>query len=147
MSGKASKSANARAIVYWTSTILIAASFLSGGIANVMHAEQAVAGMIRLGYPLHFMNILGVWKILGACAILAPRLPRLKEWAYAGMIFDLTGAAVAHASVRDADATMGSTGHILAPLGLALLVVVSWALRPQARTVAEPLTPDLVEPA
>src|SRR5215469_2759468 len=123
---------------YWICTVLVAASFLSGGIANVMHAQQAVAGMIRLGYPSHFMTLLGAWKILGACAVLAPRLPRLKEWAYAGMIFDLTGAAVAHAAVGDRDATMGNAGHIFAPLVIAALVVASWALRPQSRKVSAP---------
>lgn len=128
-----------KTIAYWICTILIAASFLSGGVANVLHAQQAVDGMVRLGYPSHFMTLLGVWKVLGACAVLAPRSPRLKEWAYAGMFFDLTGAAVAHAAVGDGDALMGNVGHILAPLVIAALVVASWALRPQDRKVAVPV--------
>lgn len=77
-----------------------------------------------------------MWKILGACAILAPGLPRLKEWAYAGMFFDLTGAAVAHAIVGDSDAWMGNAGHVIAPLVIVTLVVVSWALRPESRTLS-----------
>ncbi|HZS37464.1 MAG TPA: DoxX family protein [Polyangia bacterium] len=119
--------------VYWICTALVALSFLSGGIANVLHVPQAVAGMIRLGYPLHFLTLLGVWKILGAGVILAPGLPLLKEWAYAGMIFDLTGASIAHAAVGDSDAWQSNTGHVLIPLALAALAIASWSLRPDSR--------------
>ena len=100
------------------------------------HCRLGCAGRNRvraLGYPAHFVAILGVWKVLGACAILVPRLPRLKEWAYAGMIFDLTGGAIAHASVGDGDAWMGNVGHIVTPLVIASFVAASWALRPKDR--------------
>lgn len=123
-------------IGYWICTALVALSFLSGGAANLFRSPQAVGGMVRLGYPLHFLTLLGIWKILGALAILAPGLARLKEWAYAGMIFDLTGAAVAHAAVGDSDAWQGNTGHIIIPLVLAALVLASWALRPESRKLA-----------
>jgi hypothetical protein len=87
---------------------------------------------VLLGYPLYFFRILGFWKVLGAIAILVPRFPRLKEWAYAGIFFDLTGAAASVAAV-------GSYGvyafHIFAPLILAVLTVVSWALRPESRVI------------
>jgi uncharacterized membrane protein YphA (DoxX/SURF4 family) len=86
-----------------------------------------------LGYPRYFVTILGFWKVLGAIAILVPRFPRLKEWAYAGIFFDLTGAAASSAAVG------GSGGiyafHILAPLVLAVMAVASWALRPESRTI------------
>src|SRR4051812_38176233 len=82
--------AKARVIAYWICTGLITLSFLSGGFGDVVRAPPVVAGMTALGYPGHFTVFLGVWKILGACAIVAPGFPRLKEWAYAGMIFDLT---------------------------------------------------------
>jgi hypothetical protein len=118
-----------RRIAYWTFTALVALSFLSGGVGDLV-APAAIAGVRALGYPAHFVTLLGVWKILGACAVVTPGLPRLKEWAYAGMIFDLTGAAVAHASTGDADAWMGNAGHIAAPLLIAVLVVASWMLRP-----------------
>lgn len=127
------KPAKARTIGYWIATMLIALAFLSGGIANVLHAPEAVEGMVRLGYPPYFVTILGVWKILGAATVLAPGLPRLKEWAYAGMTFDLTGAVASHAIVRAADSWLGTAGHISAPLVLAALVLVSWALRPESR--------------
>jgi hypothetical protein len=81
---------------------------------------------------MYFFGILGFWKVLGAIAILVPRFPRLKEWAYAGIFFDLTGAAASCAAV-------GGYGvyafHVLAPLVLAVLAVASWAVRPQSRAI------------
>lgn len=117
----------ARAVGYWICTVLIGLSFLSGGAAHLLRVPQAVEGITRLGYPLHFVILLGVWKVLGAVAILVPGFALLKEWAYAGMIFDLTGASVAHAATGD------SMRFILVPLVLAALVVTSWALRPEGR--------------
>ena len=73
--------------------------------------------------------MLGVWKALGAAAILAPRLPRLKESAYAGIVFDLTGAAISHA------ASGSGAGNVIGPLTFTLLAMASWALRPESRTV------------
>ena len=83
--------------------------------------------LAHLGYPAYFSTILGAWKLLGAIAIVAPRYPRLKEWAYAGFFFDLTAAAISHAFVGD------GVGDILAPLGFLALVAASWALRPASR--------------
>ena len=85
--------------------------------------------MSHLGYPLYFAALIGAWKVLGALAILAPRLPRLKEWAYAGMFFDLSGAAISHGSVGDPPARW------LTPLAILAVVVASWALRPKSRVL------------
>jgi hypothetical protein len=85
-----------------------------------------------LGYPMYFFGILGSWKALGAVAILVPRFPRLKEWAYAGIFFDLTGAV---ASVAAVGAYGAYAFHILAPLILTLIAVASWALRPESRVI------------
>lgn len=112
---------------YWICTGLVAAAFLSGGVVDIMRPPQALEGMTHLGYPAYFMIILGVWKVLGGIAILAPGLPLLKEWAYAGMIFDLTGASASHFSTGD------DLWHIVTPLVIALLVYGSWALRPASR--------------
>jgi uncharacterized membrane protein YphA (DoxX/SURF4 family) len=112
---------------YWTTTILIALAFLSGGAAYLGRAEFAASGLAELGYPPYFITILGVWKVLGALAILAPRLPRLKEWAYAGIAFDLTGAAFSHAAFGHPAAKM------IAPLVLLGITVASWTLRPPSR--------------
>lgn len=123
----------AKNIAYWTTTVLIAFFIGSGGVAQVAHVKETVDGFVHiLGYPLYFVTILGVWKVLGAIAILVPRFPRLKEWAYAGIFFDLTGAAASSAAVG----VYGAYAfHVLAPLILAGLTVASWALRPQSRTI------------
>jgi uncharacterized membrane protein YphA (DoxX/SURF4 family) len=103
---------------------------MSGGVAQLMRVPGVVDGFVRiLGYPPYFVTILGFWKVAGAIAILVPRLPRLKEWAYAGIFFDLTGAAASSAAVH------GGAFHILAPLIFAVLAIVSWALRPPSRVV------------
>jgi hypothetical protein len=94
-----------------------------------MRRPDAIAGITQLGYPVYFIVLLGVWKVLGALAILAPRLPRLKEWAYAGIFFDLTGASVSHA------ASGSSAGNVVGPAVFALVAMASWALRPESRTV------------
>jgi uncharacterized membrane protein YphA (DoxX/SURF4 family) len=103
---------------------------MSGGVAQLARVPGVVDGFVRiLGYPPYFVTILGFWKVLGAIAILVPRFPRLKEWAYAGIFFDLTGAAASSAAVG------GRGFHIIAPLIFATLAVASWALRPSSRIV------------
>jgi uncharacterized membrane protein YphA (DoxX/SURF4 family) len=119
-----------RTIGYWTATVLTALVFGSGGIFQLVGQPGAVAGIRNLGYPAHFIILLGVWKLLGTLAVLAPRLPRLKEWAYAGMVFDLTAASVAHAVVGD------PLGNVVTPILLTGIVLTSWALRPGERTLA-----------
>jgi len=110
-------------LAYWGTTTLAALAFLAGGLADLQRGPAMLAGMSHLGYPSYFMLILGAWKVLGAVAIVAPRFPRLKEWAYAGMTFDLTGAALSHAAVGDPAA------KVIVPLVLFGLIAASWALR------------------
>jgi uncharacterized membrane protein YphA (DoxX/SURF4 family) len=117
-------------ITYWITTLLVSLALLSGGIGELIQPPEAVNGMIRLGYPQYFMTILGVWKLLGTLAILMPRFPRLKEWAYAGIFFDFTGAAISHAASHDYGA---GAFHIIVPLTLAALAITSWATRPAGR--------------
>jgi uncharacterized membrane protein YphA (DoxX/SURF4 family) len=123
----------ARTIVYWTTTILVAMPIGSGGLGQVAQYLVNPHGVVPvLGYPMYFFAILGVWKVLGAIAILVPRFPRLKEWAYAGIFFDLTGAAASCAAVGG----YGAYGfHIIAPLIIAGFTLASWALRPPSRTI------------
>ena len=122
-----------RTITYWTTTVLVAFFIGSGGVSQVVQYLGNTHGVVpALGYPMYFFGILGLWKVLGAIAILVPRYPRLKEWAYAGIFFDLTGAAASCAAV-------GGYGvyyfHVIAPLILAVLTMASWALRPQSRII------------
>jgi hypothetical protein len=120
-------------IAYWTTTGLIAFFIGGGGGAQMWQYHANPHGVVPvLGYPMYFFAILGFWKVLGAIAILVPRYPRLKEWAYAGIFFDLTGAAASCAAVGG----YGAYGfHVLAPLILTGITVASWALRPESRTI------------
>ncbi len=120
-----------RIIGYWVATGLVAFAFLAGGLTDLSHSPQVTEAIGKLGYPAYFLTILGVWKVLGAAAILAPRTPRLKEWAYAGIAFDLTGAAASHLASGD------PTGKIVTPLVIFGIAVASWALRPASRTLGE----------
>ncbi len=83
----------------------------------------------HLGYPLYLLKILGWWKPLGAIALLVPRFPRLKEWAYAGTFINMTGAAASHVACGD------DVGALIGPILFAVLTLASWALRPQSRTL------------
>ncbi len=123
----------AKNAAYWTTTVVVAFFIGSGGVAQMAQFHGNPQGVVPiLGYPMYFFAILGFWKLCGAIAILWPRLPRLKEWAYAGIFFDLTGAAASCAAVGG----YGAYGfHVIAPLVLAVLTVASWAFRPASRTV------------
>ena len=120
-------------IAYWTTTGLIAFFIGSGGGAQIAQYLGNPHGVVPvLGYPMYFFAILGFWEVLGAIAILVPRYPRLKEWAYAGIFFDLTGAVASIAAVG----VYGAYAfHIIAPLILTGVTVASWALRPESRTI------------
>jgi uncharacterized membrane protein YphA (DoxX/SURF4 family) len=92
-----------RTVAYWATTALVAAEMGLGGVWDVLRTPQVTAVTDRLGYPSYFLVILGVWKLLGAVTLLAPRRPRLKEWAYAGAVFNYTGAFASHLAAGQAD--------------------------------------------
>lgn len=116
-----------QSIAYWTATAVIAAEFATGGVSDILHLPPFAPALIQLGYPAYVGVILGTWKLLGTAAVLAPGLPRLKEWAYAGMIFDLTGAVASYL------ATGGGAADVAVPLVFIVFVMASWALRPASR--------------
>jgi hypothetical protein len=116
-----------RELGYWITTVSSAALFAAPGAALLAGVPHFTEDMSHLGYPAYFLAILGTWKVLGAATILAPRLPRLKEWAYAGMIFDATSAALSRAALHD------GVVKIALPLLIAAVVTASWALRPPTR--------------
>jgi hypothetical protein len=120
--------AKRRLVGYWVTTGLFAALFLAGGLAELAAAPATVDATRALGYPDYVVRILGFWKLMAVPAVLAPRFPRLKEWAYAGAFFDLTGAAVSHACSGAAAA------KIITPLVFLAVGAASWALRPPSRT-------------
>ena len=123
---------SAKSVAYWACTGLVAFFIGSGGLAYALQVPGVVQGAAALGFPVHFIVLLGFWKVLGSIAILVPGLPRVKEWAYAGISFDLTGAASA------AIATGGEWWHAAAPLSIAVLLAASWALRPESRSCRAP---------
>ena len=79
-------------IIYWTTTILFAAFMIFSAIPDIAMTDDTKQFMRHLGYPDYFMPFIGVAKLLGSIAILTPGLKKIKEWAYAGLIFDLIGA-------------------------------------------------------
>jgi hypothetical protein len=116
-----------KTIAYWLTTGLLALAMLGGGAADIAQPESIQQAITHLGYPAYVFTLLGVWKLLGAVTILAPKLPRLKEWAYAGFVFDLSGALVSHVAVGDGFADF-------APVPVLLLITgASWWLRPEGR--------------
>jgi len=123
-----------RQVLYWVATVLAAAAFAVPGVANLLRVPHVASDMAHLGYPAYFMTILGTWKVLGALVIAAPGLRVLKEWAYAGMVFDLTGAAVSRGVSGD------GPQMVLVPIALCAVVLTSWLLRPEGRRLkAEPV--------
>ncbi len=131
------KHEKARTIAYWITTILGPSSFVIGGYLHLTGDPQVMTTLAHLGYPPYFAVIMGAWKLLGAVAITVPGIPRVKEWAYAGFFFDLSGAAATRVFVGD------SPADIAAPLVFLALVAASWALRPASRALKNPI-PRLV---
>ena len=118
-------------IIYWVATGLLAFGMLAQGLAQIAHTQGYVdIIMVRLGYPSYFLNIIGVWKILGVIAILIPRFPLLKEWAYAGFFFVMSGAVFSHIATGDSVIDLAPASFLL------ILIVVSWYFRPADRKIA-----------
>jgi DoxX-like family len=118
-----------RSAGYWLATAAVAAELALGGIWDIARLPFVRDLVTHLGYPSYFLVLLGTWKVLGAAALLIPRCPLLKEWAYAGAFFTYTGAIVSHLT----------TGYALGEVGLltvlTVLTVLSWALRPLSRRI------------
>ncbi|KKX51527.1 MULTISPECIES: DoxX family protein [Sphingobacterium] len=116
-------------IIYWFSTIWLSLGMVSTGIVQIIHMDEEVNKMKDLGYPSYFLTIIGIWKLLGVIAILLPKLPVVKEWAYAGFFFLMSGAIFTHLAVADKAVTY------FGPALLLLLTIISWYFRPVERKV------------
>lgn len=116
-----------RKIIYWIATLWLALGMTSTGIVQLIKLKEETDMMTRLGYPDYFLTILGTWKILGVIAVLVPKFPLVKEWAYAGFFFAMSGAIFSHAASND------GAKEFFGPALLLLLTVVSWYLRPDGR--------------
>jgi len=120
-------------IIYWIATIWLSLGMVSTGMVQLFKANEGQGGVdmiTHLGYPVYLLTILGACKILGAVAVLIPKLPLLKEWAYAGFFFIMSGAIFSHIS------SGGHLGEIFPSLLLLILTAVSWYLRPESRKVS-----------
>jgi hypothetical protein len=117
-------------IIYWVATIWLALGMVSTAIVQLFKMKSGQGGMdsiIHLGYPVYFLTILGVWKMLGVIAVLIPKFALIKEWAYAGFFFAMTGAIFSHIALGDSITTM------LPALLLLILTTISWYFRPADR--------------
>ncbi|RFM26436.1 DoxX family protein [Deminuibacter soli] len=117
-------------IIYWIATLWLALGMVSTGAVQLFKAKNGTGGadsVAHLGYPLYILTLLGVWKLLGVMAVLMPKFPLLKEWAYAGFFFVMSGAVFSHIAMGD------SLGEIAPALLLIVLTVVSWYFRPADR--------------
>jgi uncharacterized membrane protein YphA (DoxX/SURF4 family) len=117
-------------IIYWATTVFLAFGMLAQGVTQILHAQGYVDMIVHhLGYPSYFLNIIGVWKILGVIAILIPGFGLLKEWAYAGFFFVMSGALISHIAAGDPVKDMLPASVLL------ILIVVSWYFRPENRKI------------
>ncbi len=114
-------------ITYWVATLWLALGMTSTGIVQLIHMEEEVQMMEHLGYPIYFLTIIGLWKLLGVIAILIPKFPVLKEWAYAGFAFTMIGALASHLAVGD------GMVEFFGPTLLLVLTGISWYFRPTNR--------------
>jgi hypothetical protein len=116
----------AKRIGYWVTTGLLVFC-MTGGIFELLRLRPTIEGIMRLGYPAYIIPALGLGKVLAILALLWPGLPRLKEWAYAGIFFNMMGAMVSHVARND------GAWIIVVTITIAGITLASWALRPQSR--------------
>lgn len=118
-----------RTLIYWIATAWLSLGMVSSGVVQLIQMPEERAMMEHLGYKAYVLPLLGIWKLLGVLAILLPRLPLLKEWAYAGFFFAMSGAVVSHAALGDA------ASEFIGPVLLLVLTLLSWYFRPDNRKV------------
>lgn len=144
ISGPAFAPTRRRLLAYWVFTTIIVAESLVGGLADLLRLDPFFPLLTKLGYPAYLATILGIAKILGGLTVAAPRLPRLKEWAYAGILINMLGATASYLAIR------GSLSDYIPPLSFAAFALISWALRPPGRrlhdNVTTPVSPGTVYP-
>ena len=118
-------------IIYWIATGLLSFGMLVSGWQQIAQKDEMAQMIAHLGYPPYFMVIIGVWKILGVIAILIPGFKLVKEWAYAGFFFTMTGALFSHLAIGDHGAK-----ELAGPIMQTLFIILSWYFRPAERKLA-----------
>lgn len=116
-------------IIYWIATLWLALGMTSTAVVQLLNVKKEVEMFAHLGYPSYLLTILGVWKILGVVAVLIPKFPLLKEWAYAGFFFAMSGAVFSHLAAGD------GAKEFFGPVLLLLLTAASWYFRPEDRKI------------
>ena len=130
-SHRAPSATRTRTSAYWITTGIVVFC-MTGGIFELLSLPMTVDGIVKLGYPSYIVPALGLGKVLAILAILSPGLPRLKEWAYAGIFFNMMGALVSHVARND------EPWIIVVNIVIAAITLASWGLRPQNRRLAGP---------
>ncbi|MDB5211360.1 MAG: DoxX family protein [Sediminibacterium sp.] len=116
-------------IIYWIATAWLSLGMVSTGLVQLLQTKEEVALFTHLGFPVYLLTILGIWKFLGVIAVLIPKFPLLKEWAYAGFFFVMSGAIFSHLAIGD------SAKEFFGPILLLILTCVSWYSRPGDRKI------------
>ena len=106
--------------IYVTSTAVLVLETVAGAFSDLAHLPYVIQEVRSIGYPTYVLYIVGIWKVLAVGALLWPRLPRLREWAYAGLFFELFGAVESHLLAGD------HFGKYAVPLAFSFLTLVSW---------------------
>jgi len=128
-------------VLYWVFTGLFAAMMFMSAVPDIFSNPIAVKGMHGdLGYPLYFIPFIGIAKALGVIAILVPGYPRIKEWAYAGLTFDLVGATY---SIISSGQPFASYAFMIVPLALAVLSYTFYQKRIKLNGVSEEWTANV----
>lgn len=117
-------------IIYWIATALLSFGMLASGLEQIFHAKDMIDLITPLGYPPYLLYIIGIWKILGVIAILVPGFKLLKEWAYAGFFFLMTGALISHLATGDF-----AVKALLGPGMQTIFIILSWYFRPAGRKI------------
>ena len=117
-------------IIYWVATALLVFGMLASGLQQIFQTKEMADMIAHLGYPSYFMKIIGTWKILGVIAILVPGIKIVKEWAYAGFFFTMTGALISHLVCGD-----HGIKEMIGPIMQIIFIILSWYFRPATRKI------------
>lgn len=128
---QATQDNKARKIGYWVTTVLVGLALAPAGVNDLIAGPEMVAGIEGLGYPKYLLYLLGVAKLLAVITIFAPKFPRLKEWAYAGIAVNMVGASYSHAMNGD------PMQNVVTPLMILAIAMGSWYLRPADRKLPD----------
>jgi hypothetical protein len=120
-----------RMILYWIATMFVVGAALVAGVMDILRSQPLFGMLLHLGYPPYFATLLGTWKVLGGLALIVPRYPLVKEWAYAGSFFDYTAAVASYLAIGE-----GTPLNLIGPIVSIIFLAASWALRPPSRRIA-----------